>query len=34
MTLTNGTPYYTAPYSIDPTQTPRRNNYHHGLTDR
>ena len=29
--LINGTPHYTAPYLLDPQQTPRRNNYHHGL---
>jgi hypothetical protein len=29
--LINGTPYFTAPYLKDPTQTPRRNTYHHGL---
>ncbi|POH58558.1 HNH endonuclease signature motif containing protein [Arthrobacter glacialis] len=31
VTLQNGTPYFTAPYLIDPAQTPRRNNFHHGL---
>jgi hypothetical protein len=31
MKLINGTPHFTAPYLIDPTQTPRRNTYHHGL---
>ncbi|MHA7304139.1 HNH endonuclease signature motif containing protein [Arthrobacter sp. TMN-49] len=31
VTLKNGTPYFTAPYLIDPSQTPRRNNFHHGL---
>ena len=30
-TLINGTPHYTAPYPLDPQQTPRRNHYHHGL---
>ena len=30
MTITYGTPTFTAPYLIDPTQTPRRNTYHHG----
>ncbi|MET4001616.1 hypothetical protein ABIB48_000314 [Arthrobacter sp. UYCu511] len=29
--LINGTPWYTPPFTIDPTQTKRRNNYHHGL---
>ena len=33
-TLINGTPHYTAPYLIDPHQTPRRNNYHHGLPNK
>lgn len=32
MSMVNGTPYFTAPYMVDPAQTPRRNNYHHGLT--
>ena len=31
MDLVNGTPWFTAPYLIDPTHTPRRNTYHHGL---
>ncbi|MDJ0315047.1 hypothetical protein QMG25_17630, partial [Arthrobacter sp. H35-D1] len=30
-TLIHGTPHYTAPYLLDPQQTPRRNHYHHGL---
>lgn len=30
MTITYGTPYFTAPYLIDPHQKPRRNTYHHG----
>ena len=29
--LTNGTPWYTPAYKLDPTQTPIRNIYHHGL---
>ena len=32
MALVQGTPCFTAPYLIDPTQTPRRNTYHHGIT--
>lgn len=31
MKLITGTPYFTAPYLVDPSQTPRRNTYHHGL---
>ncbi|MHA7269048.1 HNH endonuclease signature motif containing protein [Arthrobacter sp. HLT1-20] len=31
VTLKNGTPYFTAPYLLDPSQTPRRNYFHHGL---
>ena len=31
MELIGGTPHFTPPYLIDPTQTPRRNTYHHGL---
>uniref|UniRef100_UPI0022BA0A44 HNH endonuclease n=1 Tax=Arthrobacter sp. HY1533 TaxID=2970919 RepID=UPI0022BA0A44 len=30
--LINGTPWFTPPWIIDHTQTPRRNTYHHGLT--
>ena len=32
LALVQGTPCFTAPYLIDPTQTPRRNTYHHGLS--
>lgn len=32
LALIHGTPCFTAPYLIDPTQTPRRDTYHHGLT--
>ncbi|WP_425353746.1 HNH endonuclease signature motif containing protein [Arthrobacter stackebrandtii] len=31
--LITGTPYYTPPPTIDPTQTPLRNTYHHGLNN-
>lgn len=31
VTLKDGTPYFRAPYFIDPTQTERRNYFHHGL---
>ncbi|ALV45851.1 hypothetical protein MB46_10515 [Arthrobacter alpinus] len=31
MELIHGTPHFTPPYLIDPTQTPRHNTYHHGL---
>ncbi|MHA7176706.1 HNH endonuclease signature motif containing protein [Arthrobacter sp. Sr24] len=30
--IVNGTPTFTAPYFIDPSQTPRSNTYHRGLT--
>ncbi|PYI37456.1 hypothetical protein CVS30_09825, partial [Arthrobacter psychrolactophilus] len=31
MQLIQGTPFFTAPYLLDPSETPRRNTYHHGL---
>ena len=31
LTLINGTPWYTPPWTIDPTQTKIRNHFHHGL---
>lgn len=31
MELFQGTPFFTAPYLLDPSQTPRRNTFHHGL---
>ena len=34
MKMIDGTPYFIAPYLIDPSQTPRRNTYHHGLLSK
>lgn len=31
MKMIDGTPHFIAPYLVDPSQTPRRNTYHHGL---
>ncbi|MHA7175659.1 HNH endonuclease signature motif containing protein [Arthrobacter sp. Sr24] len=30
--IINGTPWFTPPWVVDPTQTKLRNNFHHGLT--
>ena len=32
--MIEGTPSFTAPYFVDPGQTPRRNRYHLGLTKK